>query len=552
MTTIKDTLILEDKMSQTIKAVKMALDQANTATEMASKRLDELRKREDATADEVRKVTTEWAKQSEQAFNLQRKLIGLEQRYEKLNEEISATKVSTKKANGMFIAIGSALGNIGANLAMRAFDGLKNSIGQAIERASDLQEVQNVVDVTFGSSAEIINKWSRNTLNQFGLNELSAKKFAGTMGAMLKSSGLTGNSVMEMSQKITELTGDMASFYNLNAEEAFMKLRSGISGETEPLKQLGINMSVANLEAFALAQGITKTYNKMSQAEQMTLRYNYLLKATADAQGDFARTSDSFANQQKLLQENWSNLTSSIAENFLPIMAQAMVYLNKFIVFIGPVLQTAIENLVISFFAVQKAFYNVGVAFINVGKSIYNGYANIINGIISLYQGLFNFIITGILKVATLIDKVFKTNISDEVKSFQNTINKMYENNKMIKASYSDFNRSDSVEKALVFLNKEKNLEKGNKATNDLLKFADGSALKTKQQGKIELKEEDVKMLNELATRDFMVRYQSLSPQVTFGNVTVNETADFNQVLGQLDTWVEEKANNSLSVGVGK
>lgn len=538
MATIKDTLILEDRMSQTIKAVQTALDHASASTKIAKTEMEQMKKTYGETSIECAKATMKWSQQAEKVEKLQDKL-------ENLN------KTSNKSKTGL-IAIGSFLGTIGANLAMRAFDGLKNSIGQAIERASDLQEVQNVVDVTFGNSAEIINKWSRNTLNQFGLNELSAKKFSGTMGAMLKSSGLTGNSVMEMSQKITELTGDMASFYNLNAEEAFMKLRSGISGETEPLKQLGINMSVANLEAFALAQGITKTYNKMSQAEQMTLRYNYLLKATADAQGDFARTSDSFANQQKLLQENWSNLTSSIAENFLPIMAQSMVYLNKFIVFIGPVLQTAIENLVISFFAVQKAFHNVGVAFINVGKSIYNGYANIVNGIIGYFQNLFNFITNWITVIASILDKVFKTDLSDKIREFQTSINKEMEKSKKIKKAYSEFSKSDSVEKALVFLNKEKNLEKGNKATNDLLKFADGSALKTKQQGKIELKEEDVKMLNELATRDFMVRYQSLSPQVTFGNVTVNETADFNQVLGQLDTWVEEKANNSLSVGVGK
>ena len=95
----------------------------------------------------------------------------------------------------------------------------------------------------------------------------------------------------------------MASFYNLNSDEAFAKIRSGISGETEPLKQLGINMSVANLEAYAMAQGIDKSYDSMTQAEQVMLRYNYLLSVTGDAQGDFARTSGSFANQQKLLKE---------------------------------------------------------------------------------------------------------------------------------------------------------------------------------------------------------------------------------------------------------
>ena len=175
--------------------------------------------------------------------------------------------------------------------------------------------------------------YCKTTLNKFGLNELSAKKFAGTMGAMLNSAGLAGDKVVQMSTGIAGLAGDMASFYNLNPEEAFMKLRAGISGETEPLKQLGINMSVANLEAFALSQGITKTFNKMSQAEQMTLRYNYLMKATADAQGDFSRTSDTFANQQKLLNENWLRLTSTIATYLLPALAKVFQVANALINF---------------------------------------------------------------------------------------------------------------------------------------------------------------------------------------------------------------------------
>lgn len=108
-----------------------------------------------------------------------------------------------------------------------------------------------------------------------------------------------------MSKKLTELSADMASFYNLSNDMAFEKIRSGISGETEPLKQLGINMSVANLEAYALSQGIRTSFQNMDQASQTLLRYNYLLSVTGDAQGDFARTSNSWANQVKLMGEQW-------------------------------------------------------------------------------------------------------------------------------------------------------------------------------------------------------------------------------------------------------
>ena len=223
---------------------------------------------------------------------------------------------------------GKIAGLVGAYIGMQT---VKDAIGYA----SDLAEVQNVVDVTFGKSASSVNDWAKTTLNAFGLNEKTALQFSGTMGAMLKSSGMSGDAVMEMSKKITELSGDMASFYNLEGEEAFNKLRSGISGETEPLKQLGINMSVANLEAYAMAQGISTAYNEMSQAEQVSLRYNYLLQATADAQGDFARTTDSFSNQMKLLKENWLAFTGEIASKALPMLAHGISMLNATIGFLS-------------------------------------------------------------------------------------------------------------------------------------------------------------------------------------------------------------------------
>jgi len=137
-----------------------------------------------------------------------------------------------------------------------------------------------------------------------------------------------------MSKDMVGLAGDMASFYNLDLETAFEKIRSGISGETEPLKQLGINMSVANLEAYALSQGITTAYNEMSQAEQVMLRYNYLMSTTADAQGDFARTQDSYANQTRLLSESWLEFTGVMAEQLLPVLTTIVSWLNNIVAFL--------------------------------------------------------------------------------------------------------------------------------------------------------------------------------------------------------------------------
>ena len=165
-------------------------------------------------------------------------------------------------------------------------------------------------------------------LQGFGLSELSAKKYSSTLGAMMKSSGLAGVQMEGMSKKLTELAADMASFYNLSTDEAFDKIRSGISGETEPLKQLGVNMSVANLEAYALTQGIKKQYSEMNQAQQTLLRYNYLLSVTKDAQGDFARTSGSWANQVRLLGEQWNIFKGSMGAGFINILAPIVRGLN--------------------------------------------------------------------------------------------------------------------------------------------------------------------------------------------------------------------------------
>ena len=229
--------------------------------------------------------------------------------------EDSVTSAATKIAK----AIGSAFA------VKKVIEFGKAAVGVA----SDLNEVQNVVDTTFGTAGAIkINEWARNAAEAFGESELQAKQFTSTLGAMFKSMGVSQAATEGMSMSLAGLAGDMASFYNLDPTEAFEKLRSGISGETEPLKQLGINMSVVNLEALAMSMGINKSYNEMTQAEQATLRYQYIMSATADAQGDFANTSDSLANQQRILQLEIQTLAAEIGQDLMPI-AQEMLSTAK-------------------------------------------------------------------------------------------------------------------------------------------------------------------------------------------------------------------------------
>lgn len=228
----------------------------------------------------------------------------------------------------------SMAGKIVGSLAAAGIGAILLNWGKAaLETASDLAEVQNVVDTVFGDGARQIEAWSKKAGQQFGLTELQAKKFTSTLGAMMKSSGLASNEIVTMSTDLAGLAADMASFYNLDFETAFEKIRSGISGETMPLKQLGINMSVANLEAFALAQGLEKTFSEMSQGEQTMLRYQYLMQATSDAQGDFAKTADGFANAQRRIQTALDSI-SAVAGTFIlntiePLISGVARFLEK-------------------------------------------------------------------------------------------------------------------------------------------------------------------------------------------------------------------------------
>lgn len=213
---------------------------------------------------------------------------------------------------------GSFIGNLAASGVAYAVSQIKQLASGSLELASSLVEVQNVVDTTFKNNSVAINNFANTALEKFGLSELQAKQFSGTLGAMFKSSGIADGDLVRLSTDLAGLAGDMASFYNLDIDEAFTKIRSGISGETEPLKQLGINMSVANLEAYALARGIKTQYKDMSQAEQALLRYNYLMSTTTDQQGDFSKTSGEYANQQRVFRQNLQQSAATIASAFLP------------------------------------------------------------------------------------------------------------------------------------------------------------------------------------------------------------------------------------------
>lgn len=214
-----------------------------------------------------------------------------------------------------------------------AVKGLTSFAKDCIELGSNLTEVQNVVDVVFPTMNKKVNEFAQNAASTFGLSETMAKKFTGTFGAMANAFGFSEKESYKMSTALTGLAGDVASFYNISQDEAFTKLKSVFSGETETLKDLGIVMTQTALDQYALANGFGKTTSAMTEQEKVALRYAFVQQQLQNATGDFSRTSDQWANQIRILSLQFDSLKASIGQGlinlFLPIVKVINLVLGK-------------------------------------------------------------------------------------------------------------------------------------------------------------------------------------------------------------------------------
>lgn len=199
---------------------------------------------------------------------------------------------------------------------------------QAIDTASDLQEVQNVVDTAFGKMSDSAEKFAKNA-RAFGLSELQAKKSAATYMAMAKSLGVAEERAASMSMAAAALTGDMSSFFNVSQSIADTAVKSIWTGETESLKSFGVVMTEANLEAYVLAKGMGKAYSEMSQAEKVLIRYNYVMEQLAYVQGDATKTAGSWANQVRTTGQRLSETLSYFGSGLINILNGVFKPLNS-------------------------------------------------------------------------------------------------------------------------------------------------------------------------------------------------------------------------------
>lgn len=233
-----------------------------------------------------------------------------------------------------FNGLGSVVKKIGILIGGAFAIGKLAQFGkECVELGSNLTEVQNVVDVTFTTMSDKVNEFAKNAMTSAGLSETMAKRYVGTFGAMSKSFGFSEAQAYDMSTALTQLTGDVASFYNISQDEAYTKLKSVFTGETETLKDLGVVLTQNALDQYALANGYGKTTSAMTEQEKVALRLAFVQKQLSAASGDFIRTSDSWANQVRVMQLQLQSLKATVGQGlinlFTPVLRVINILLGK-------------------------------------------------------------------------------------------------------------------------------------------------------------------------------------------------------------------------------
>lgn len=267
-----------------------------------------------------------------------------------LGRSLNIFSASANSATRSSFSLAAAIGKLYANfwLLLRVF----RVLGKSITSASDLTEVQNVVDVTFGDMSKKVDEFANNSIEKFGMSELAVKKTASTFQAMGTAMGISNktiegankylnkqtngyvdlsNSMADVSLNLTKLSADMASFYNVNQEDVAEDLQSIFTGTTKPLRQYGVDLTEVNLKQWAMTQGLNSNIDSMTQAEKTMLRYQYVLAHTGAAQGDFARTIGTWANQIRILKENFKVLGSVVGQVLINVLKPFVKALNVII-----------------------------------------------------------------------------------------------------------------------------------------------------------------------------------------------------------------------------
>lgn len=342
---------LEDNAKKMLD-LKGKVEQAEQAWKNSKKTLGENAEKTQKLKTEYEKLKKEYDQQEQKVRNNQKTIEGytiqLNNAKAKLNEMESELRQTTSEINKQSNAwlklsekakevgeklksVGDKMSSVGKDLSMKLTAPILGAGVAAVKFASDLNESLNKVDVAFKNNANEIKNWSDTTLTKFGIAKGTALDMAAGFGDMATSMGLNTKQAADMSMKLVGLAGDLASFKNISIDVANTALTSVFTGETESLKKLGIVMTEANLQEYALSKGIKTRVKDMSEAEKVQLRYNFVMDKTINAHGDFERTGAGTANQMRIFQESLKQLAETFGQQLLPMITPIIQKLNEMI-----------------------------------------------------------------------------------------------------------------------------------------------------------------------------------------------------------------------------
>lgn len=216
--------------------------------------------------------------------------------------------------------------------AFLAVSGVVTGVGIAsIKFASDLDEAVNKAAVTFGNASSVVKDFAETSAQSFGISERAANEYAGTLGTILNASGVAQSASAEMSVELTKLAADMASFNNIPIDVALNKLRSGLVGEVEPLRTVGVLLNAAAVQTQAYNMGIAKQGAELTEAQKVQARYALILQQTTAQQGDFTRTSDSLANSTRIMKAQLEDAAAELGQQLLPAAQKIVQIANSLI-----------------------------------------------------------------------------------------------------------------------------------------------------------------------------------------------------------------------------
>lgn len=283
-----------------------------------------------------------------------------------LSDSLSATSEKFKAFGDKMSELGGKVRGVGIGLTAGLTTPIVMAGKKMFEAASDYQENLNKVDVAFKNNSKQVKTWANNATKQFGLSKNAALEMTSLFGDMGTSMGLSTGESAKMSTSLAGLAGDLSSFKNIPVEEAMTALNGVFTGETESLKRLGIVMTEANLAQYALAKGYGKSYDEMSQAEKVQLRYAYVTDMSKNAVGDYERTSDGAANTMRTFKSSVENLATTLGQNLLPLITPIVKKMTKLVESFGKMDSDTQKKIL----AIAGAIAALGPTLIILGQSI--------------------------------------------------------------------------------------------------------------------------------------------------------------------------------------